>query len=747
MKKVSVIIPCYNAGDKIDRCIQSLVNQTLGLDNMEIILVNDASTDNTLDRLKLWESRFSDSILLIDSKVNTKTGGARNLGMQYASGDYIGFVDNDDWVDSTMYEKMYTAAEEHHCDLVSVLYARESQDGIRFPFQMPKGRKNILVDATKPLPEGVSPLPGEVWCKLYRKSFLFDNDLFFLEGLLYTENYWGPLMKYYLKSYYIVDEVLYHYMQNNQSVIGQSSASHTADRLEVEMKLLQEIERRGLDDIHSPAIENRFMHTYYVNTLHLYFHQHLDALPYEVLYQMREGVFTFYPHYYDNTLLRKSCANISTNFLLRTLEVHMTDELWEQVAAEYKTGHYDLSIFLNAKKEERVPHSVEPHDDFRIGYLLTCEFYTILRDFYQDCLTDGLTAPLWSKYITEIAQRLVECQEVTDFIRQNNGISWQPYNSDIIKDFLENMKNAFDAQNKDLFLQSLESFCQYLELPKQLYHAAWCQADVSTQNYLPCLEYCYTHPQEPDLLRHARKVILDHRSPIFSFPYDENPYPTEIAFEQQKNMFYFVQNGIRLYLPYEKYNTIEKVEHYVYGLLVEQDSRSPHCYLNDRMAVKENSVIIDAGTAEGNFAASVIQTCQKIYFVECDKEYIKALKISFHDYLDKIVFVEKFLDGYDDETHITIDTLLNGEEVNYIKMDIEGCEPDALRGASHTLTHAKELKCNICSYHHLEDEERICEILSEYDMEITHTPGYMFLWADKEHPSYPRRGLVQAIKR
>lgn len=91
-KKLSVKVPCYNAEKIIDRCLTSLVNQTLGLENMEVIVINDASTDGTLQVLKLWEQKYPDNILLIDYVVNVKTGGARNLGIHYASGEYIGFV-------------------------------------------------------------------------------------------------------------------------------------------------------------------------------------------------------------------------------------------------------------------------------------------------------------------------------------------------------------------------------------------------------------------------------------------------------------------------------------------------------------------------------------------------------------------------------------------------------------------------------------------------------------------------------
>ena len=109
-KKISIIIPCYMVEQYIDRCVNSLLNQSIGLENLELIFINDASPDLTLSKLLDYEQLYPESILIIDSKENMKQGGARNLGLMYASADYIGFVDSDDWVEPTMFEKLYAKA-------------------------------------------------------------------------------------------------------------------------------------------------------------------------------------------------------------------------------------------------------------------------------------------------------------------------------------------------------------------------------------------------------------------------------------------------------------------------------------------------------------------------------------------------------------------------------------------------------------------------------------------------------------
>lgn len=93
MPAVSIIVPCYNVEKYLPRCIESLVNQTL--EDIEIILVNDASPDNSIKIMKEYELKYPNKIKIIDSQINLRQGGARNLGIDIATGEFIGFVDSD----------------------------------------------------------------------------------------------------------------------------------------------------------------------------------------------------------------------------------------------------------------------------------------------------------------------------------------------------------------------------------------------------------------------------------------------------------------------------------------------------------------------------------------------------------------------------------------------------------------------------------------------------------------------------
>ena len=115
---VSVIIPVYNAALFLDQCLDSVVNQTLR--DIEIICVDDGSTDNSVDIIKKY--MMSDSRIKLFRQSNKGAGAARNFGLKYATGKYVHFLDSDDWLDLSAYEKTYGIIEEAKSDICIFLY-------------------------------------------------------------------------------------------------------------------------------------------------------------------------------------------------------------------------------------------------------------------------------------------------------------------------------------------------------------------------------------------------------------------------------------------------------------------------------------------------------------------------------------------------------------------------------------------------------------------------------------------------
>ena len=104
--KLSIIVPVYNmaADGKLEYCMNSLVGQTIM--DYEIIAVDDASTDNSLEILQDYEKRYPDKVRVVHYEVNKRQGGAKNEGLKVATGEWIGFIDSDDWVTPDYYEKL-----------------------------------------------------------------------------------------------------------------------------------------------------------------------------------------------------------------------------------------------------------------------------------------------------------------------------------------------------------------------------------------------------------------------------------------------------------------------------------------------------------------------------------------------------------------------------------------------------------------------------------------------------------------
>lgn len=304
-KKISIIIPCYNAEEYIERCIESLVNQSIGIEALECIFVDDASTDQTLSVLMNWEKKYPESIIVIPCQENHKQGAARNIGLSYATGDYIGFVDSDDYVSKEMYEKLYEKAERFQCDVTGCLLKRERADGSIAWEEESVGYANRRVDVTsidarKELL--LHDLPGGIVSRIYRREIIFDQQLFFPEDIKYEDNYWNTFLKFLISSYFIINEPHYHYIVNEQSTVMQKDAMHHLDRLVIELMKVEECKKREWFSLYHDEIEFEFLRLYFINTIRIIFVRFAE-MPYEIIFEMQNWVKELFPDYKKNPYL------------------------------------------------------------------------------------------------------------------------------------------------------------------------------------------------------------------------------------------------------------------------------------------------------------------------------------------------------------------------------------------------------------------------------------------------------------
>lgn len=171
MAKVSIIIPVYNGEKYLKKCLDSVCNQTL--QDIEIIILNDASTDHSLDIIRNYE-KFDSRIKVVNMDKNLGPGALRNLGINLANGEYIGFVDNDDFIEPDMYEQLYKKIIENDVDIALCSFFVE-KSGLDYVKRLIKNDKNIdgykIIEPRKN-PNFLCDTSVVCWNKLYRHNFI-----------------------------------------------------------------------------------------------------------------------------------------------------------------------------------------------------------------------------------------------------------------------------------------------------------------------------------------------------------------------------------------------------------------------------------------------------------------------------------------------------------------------------------------------------------------------------------------------
>lgn len=258
----------------------------------------------------------------------------------------------------------------------------------------------------------------------------------------------------------------------------------------------------------------------------------------------------------------------------------------------------------------------------------------------------------------------------------------------------------------------------------------------------------YRNSKEPEIrevLDYIEKTGLD----VFNYPFVEkyNDPKNKVWKDEGCGLYFVMHNGKRLYFS-RKYKSEKEAGDYYNALLKEQDERSPHRYLSEECNVNEGDIVLDIGAAEGNFSLDVIDRCSHLYIFEAENDWIEALQYTFKDYADKVTFIKGFVGAYHEGTIITIDSVVD-VPVNFIKMDIEGNEWDALRGAERLINNSANLKMVICSYHSDFDQELIESFMDKHHITHTCSKGYMW-FPETIRQTYVstslNRGIVRGIK-
>lgn len=241
MKKVSIIVPCYNVEGYINNCLFSLCNQSLK--DIEIIAVDDGSKDKTGSILDDYAKKY-DNLVVIHKK-NGGVSAARNDALKVASGEYIGFLDSDDWVNVKMFEKMYNAAKENDYDLVAcdtiAVYPKKEMV-IHSNISNNQSVNKLMIDAY-----------AVIWNKIYKRELLegltFNTKMSFCEDVLFLCEVYSRVKKvgaineplhFYLQREgsltYTYNDKLYHLIDSMDSIVDYYKKNKVLDKYHDEIE-------------------------------------------------------------------------------------------------------------------------------------------------------------------------------------------------------------------------------------------------------------------------------------------------------------------------------------------------------------------------------------------------------------------------------------------------------------------------------------------------------------------------------
>ncbi len=245
--KISVIIPVYNVEPYIERCLKSLVYQTLK--ELEIIIVNDGSPDNSEAIILSYQRRYPNKIMYL-KKENGGLSDARNYALSYATGEYIAFLDSDDYVEQDMYEQMYQATNNGRKKIVEC----------DFFWEYSKKKKVDSVSYYTSIQDYLVRGRVVAWNKLYLRKWLIKTQVIFPKGLLYEDvGFFFSLMPRLLSINEVgyVKKAFVHYIQRQESISYRES-NRIVELCQVYQYAIENLKKANLFNLYSMELEYKF---------------------------------------------------------------------------------------------------------------------------------------------------------------------------------------------------------------------------------------------------------------------------------------------------------------------------------------------------------------------------------------------------------------------------------------------------------------------------------------------------------
>lgn len=297
--QLSIIVPVFNmaADGKLHYCLDSLVNQTIS--DYEIIAVDDCSTDDSMEILTEYQKKYPDKFIAVHSPVNKHQGGAKNIGLKMAKGEWIGFIDSDDWITADFYERLIQKAEETGADIVGCDYCLTNEHSMKVGQIVPNNkpeqtgvlddekRKSLILDG------------GSLVVKIYKRKMILDHELFFPEDIFYEDNALGNSYMILANRFEYIPEPLYFYYQHDTSTVHTISQKRCEDRMEAGRLMIEDAKKFGYYEKYKKELEYSFTLLHYINTLFSYM-AGVKYIRYGFVKKMGAEIKEYFPDFQSN---------------------------------------------------------------------------------------------------------------------------------------------------------------------------------------------------------------------------------------------------------------------------------------------------------------------------------------------------------------------------------------------------------------------------------------------------------------
>lgn len=310
--KLSIIVPVYGVEKYIDKCLDSLVKQSLK--EIEIIVVNDGTKDNSQKIIDKYVKKYPDKIKSY-IKENGGQGSARNYGLKKTTGEYIGYVDSDDFVEKDMYKKLYNKAKENNYDIVVCGNYNVSED-----YQ----NKNIdaFINNYNTDLENIFFGKMAVWNKIYKRDILIKNKLEFKEKVWYEDLAFTLKAIMNSNTFAFIDEPLYDYLIREGSTMNNSNVQRNLEILDAFNDILSYIQHNKKEEYFSKIEFLAIDHIYISAIVRVLKAEADDKVKRETINKLIDYMNKKFPNYKNNKYINTLSKNRKIIYKLINIKMY-----------------------------------------------------------------------------------------------------------------------------------------------------------------------------------------------------------------------------------------------------------------------------------------------------------------------------------------------------------------------------------------------------------------------------------------